>query len=213
MMMRSGSPPALVRRDFLGRVGAFLAGLAMFGRPRRAEADSTLSTSPYLGDIMLVPFDFAPDGWAMCNGQFLPIATNQALYSLLGNTYGGDGVTTFRLPDLRGRSPLHWGQGNGLSTRTRGEVGGEVDHTITLAQLPAHSHVARGNSADGNATSPAGMFPARSAAAMPQWSATAVASLAPGAISTVGGSQPHSNTQPILVLNYVIALQGQFPPQ
>ena len=213
-MKNSGAAPRdLVRRNFLGRIGALLAGLAAFGRPRWAEADTVLSTNPYLGEIMLVPFDFAPDGWAMCNGQFLPIAQNQSLFSLLGTTYGGDGVTTFRLPDLRGRSPLHWGQGNGLSNRAQGEVGGEVHHTLTPAELPAHSHGARGSSADGNATDPAGMFPARSAASVPQWSPTADTSLAPGAISTVGGSQPHSNTQPILVLNYVIALQGQFPPQ
>jgi microcystin-dependent protein len=212
-MKDSRVPRALVRRDFLGRIGAVLAGLAAFGRPQPAKADSILSTDPYIGDIMLVPFDFAPHGWAMCNGQFLSIATNQLLFSILGTTYGGDGVTTFRLPDLRGRSPLHWGQGNGLSARALGEVGGEVDHTLTLAELPAHSHVARGNSADGNATDPANMFPARSKASVPQWSPTADTSLAPGAISTVGGSQPHSNTQPILVLNYVIALQGLFPPQ
>ena len=212
-MMNSGAPPVLVRRDFLGRIGAFLAGLAVFGRPQWAEADRILSTEPYLGEIMLVPFAFAPDGWAMCNGQFLPIGQNQALYSLLGNTYGGDGVTTFRLPDLRGRSPLHWGQGNGLSARSRGEIGGEVQHTLTLEELPAHSHVARGSSADGTATGPAGRFPARSAAAVPQWGATVDTSLASGAISTAGGSQPHANTQPVLVLNYVIALQGQFPPQ
>lgn len=211
--MNSGAPPALVRRDFLGRIGAFIAGLAAFGRPRRAEADTILSTEPYLGDIMLVPFDFAPQGWVMCNGQFLPIATNPALFSLLGTTYGGDGVTNFRLPDLRGRSPLHWGQGNGLSNRARGEVGGEVQHTLTLAELPAHSHVARGKSADGTTPNPAGMFPARSKASVPQWGTTADTSLASAVISTVGGSQSHSNTQPILVLNYVIALQGQFPPQ
>lgn len=212
-MTNSGAPPVLVRRDFLGRCGAFLAGLVAFGRPQPAEARNILETEPYIGDILLVPFPFAPAGWALCNGQALSIAQNPALYAVLGNTYGGDGVSTFRLPDLRGRSPLHWGQGAGLSARTLGQAGGEANHALTLAELPAHAHVARGNSADGTATSPAGMFPARSKASVPQWSPTADTSLASAAISTVGGSQPHPNTQPILVLNYVIALQGLFPPQ
>ena len=130
-------------------------------------------TLPYIGEIMLFAGNFAPQGWAMCDGQILAIAPNQALFSLLGTAYGGNGTTTFALPDLRGRSPLHWGQGAGLSNRVRGEQGGEVDHTLTLAELPAHTHAVRGSASDGTSASPAGTYIARNAASIPLYAATA----------------------------------------
>src|SRR5689334_25156091 len=106
----------------------------------RAKVKGERMTVPFVGEIKMVSFNFPPKGWALCNGQLLPINQNQALYSILGTTYGGNGVTTFGLPNLQGRMPLHWGQGTGLSNRSRGEVGGEITHTLTLAELPSHTH-------------------------------------------------------------------------
>src|SRR5215475_4860563 len=106
-------------------------------------------SNPFLGEIRMVPFNFAPKGWALCNGQILSIAQNTALFSLLGTTYGGNGVTTFALPDFRGRTPIHFGQGPGLSNRALGQVGGEENHTLIVAELPSHTHTARGSTAAG----------------------------------------------------------------
>jgi len=198
---------ALPRRDFLGRIAVFLAGAVLFGRARRAEAD----TQPYLGEIMLFGGNFAPRGYALCNGQLLPINQNQALFSLLGTQYGGNGQTTFALPDFRGRVPIHFGQGPGLSTHTIGQTAGTEGHFLLLTEMPAHAHVARGSSAVGVTANPSGMYPARCAAQIPQWAATANTTLAASAIASTGGSQPHPNVQPVLALNFVIALQGVFP--
>jgi microcystin-dependent protein len=201
----------LPRRHFLGRALALLAGAALPWSVRRSEAD-VQSISPYIGDIMLIAFNFPPKNWALCNGQFLSIAQNQALFSILGTTYGGNGQTTFALPDLRDRVAIHMGQGPGLSNYAIGERSGEQAHTLSLAELPAHTHVARGSSAAGTSVSPAGMFAARNAAQIPQYGVNVDAIMGAGAISTVGGSQPHSNMQPYLGLNFVIALVGYFPP-
>jgi microcystin-dependent protein len=209
-MPAPATAPALARRDFVGRIAVLLAGLVAFGRPRRAEA-GIQSIEPYLGEIMLISCNFAPKGWALCNGQLLPINQNQALFSILGTTYGGNGQTNFALPDLRGRSPLHWGQGPGLSVRTLGELAGELSHTLSTNEMPAHAHVARCSSAAGTSASPVGMVLAHSAAAVPGHDDSADTSLGSGAIASVGGSQPHTNIQPVLALNYVIALQGTFP--
>jgi microcystin-dependent protein len=200
------------RREFIGRLLVFLGGAAMFGRAKRADAAPTWS-EPYLGEIMLFAGSVPPQYWAMCNGQLLPIVAHQALYTLLGNTYGGDGQTTFALPDLRGRIPIHHGQGVGLSPRMLGEKGGTVNHTLSLTELPAHAHVVRGSSSAGTTASPVGMFPARNAAQTPQYASPADTILSPSEISTVGGGQPHSNQQPFLALNYIISLQGTYPPQ
>ena len=135
MSTHPGTRPALRRRDFIGRVVMALAGLAVIGRPRRAEAD----TVPYLGEIMLFAGNFPPRGWALCNGQLLPINQNQALFSLLGTTYGGNGQTTFALPNLKDRIPVGMGEGVGLTARETGEMGGETDVTLTEAQLPIHA--------------------------------------------------------------------------
>jgi microcystin-dependent protein len=164
--------------------------------------------TPLLGEIKIISYNGpVPNGWAKCDGQLLPINNNQALFSLLGTTYGGNGQTTFALPNLRGRTPLHFGSGF-----TLGETGGETAHTLTLAEMPTHTHSAQGNNAAATDPDPAGHF----------WSSggdnlyTAAAPnalLRAGTVTNVGGSQPHDNMSPFLVLNFIIALQGIFPSQ
>jgi len=162
---------------------------------------------PYLGEIRVASFNFAPKGWALCNGQLLPINQNQALFSILGTTYGGDGRVTFALPDLRARIPFH--MGNGM---TLGERGGETSHTLTLAELPQHTHLGNAQSTPGTpGTSPNGTLPGPGPAAM--YAPTPNASMRTGSVSSVGGNQPHANEAPYLVLTMIIALQGIFPSQ
>lgn len=160
-------------------------------------------TEPFVGELRLMGFNFAPTGWAQCNGQLLPINQNQALFSLLGTYYGGDGQTTFALPDLRGRLPMHAGQGPGLSDRTQGETGGSEAVTLTTTQLPAHAHTAGVADVERTTNRPTGI-PARGGA----YAADATATVPSGA---AGGSQPHENMPPFLVLNWCIALQGVYP--
>jgi microcystin-dependent protein len=160
---------------------------------------------PFLSEIRLMSFAFAPRGWALCNGQLLPINQNQALFSLLGTTFGGDGRVNFALPDLRGRTPIHVG-----SSHTLGERGGEQAHTLSIAELPMHAHIARGSANNGTSQSGnnnvLGVVPGRA-----YTDASNLTSLIPGTITAVGGSQAHTNMQPFLVLNFSIALQGIFP--
>jgi microcystin-dependent protein len=158
----------------------------------------------YLGDIKLVAFSFAPRGWAQCNGQLLPIAQNQALFSLLGTTYGGDGQRTFALPDLRGRIALHPGP-----QYSAGAQGGEVNHTLTTAEIPVHPHTAQGNTAAATMSSPTGQVLAGSAASA--YGSTPDTPMNALAVSTTGSSQPHPNMPPFLVLNYIICLAGLYP--
>jgi microcystin-dependent protein len=196
----------LDRRGFLARLGAAVAGAVVLGRPDPARAD----TLPYLGEIMLVSWNFPAKGWAFCNGQLLPINQNQALFSLLGTTYGGDGRVTFALPDLRDRVPIHYGQGPGLSLRTLGERAGESAHTLAAAEIPAHTHVMRASSAPASSVTPVGMFPAHNPASQAQYAAVAP-DVAMTATGSSGSSQPHENIQPCLGLHFCIALQGVFP--
>lgn len=160
---------------------------------------------PFLSEIRLMSFVFAPKGWAPCNGQLLPINQNQALFSLLGTTYGGDGRVNFALPDLRGRAPIHVGSGH-----TLGERGGEQAHTLSIAELPTHTHVASGTSATGTTPSPAGNVLADSPSQL-YADPTQLTSLAAGSVTNTGGSQAHLNMQPFLTLSFCIALQGIFP--
>jgi len=163
-------------------------------------------SEPFLGEIRLLSFVFPPKGWALCNGQLLPINQNQALFSLLGTTYGGDGRVNFALPDLRGRVPLHTGQGH-----TLGEVGGEQAHTLTVNELPTHTHFESAVSGNGTTPVPTGHL---LASALNVYSpASGLTALAPTSVTNVGGSQAHQNMQPFLTLSFCIALQGIFPSQ
>jgi microcystin-dependent protein len=162
-------------------------------------------SEPFLAEIKIVSFNFPPKGWAFCNGQFLPINQNQALFSILGTTYGGNGQTTFALPNLQGRSPIH--TGNGF---TLGQSGGETSHTLIVSELPAHTHTVRASSANANAGFTAGNTWAP-AGGSNIFGSSGDTALHPSVLSSVGGSQPHANVQPVLALNFVIALVGIFP--
>ena len=162
-------------------------------------------SDPFIGEIKLVAFNFPPNGWAFCNGQLLPINQNQALFSILGTMYGGDGRVNFALPNLQGRIPLHQGSGLGV-----GQAGGEASHVLAINEMPAHTHPAQGQTANattlGNPTNAVW-------AASPEapFAATPSVAMAPAAIASAGNSQPHENQAPYLVLNFVIALVGLFP--
>ena len=168
---------------------------------------------PFIAEIRIFPSNFAPQGWAFCNGQLLPIAQNTALFSLLGTTYGGDGHTVFALPDLRDRFPMHPGQGPGLSLRDLGETGGSATVTPAATQMPTHTHAPAGSSlAAETATPSATVLPAATAAPV-YGPLTDPVSLAAEALAPAGGGQPHENRQPYLALNFCIALQGIYPPR
>jgi microcystin-dependent protein len=162
--------------------------------------------APYLGQIMLVAFNYAPVGWMECNGQLLSISQNQALFALLGTTYGGNGTTTFALPDLRGRVPVH------ASTQiVEGQTGGEEMHTLTAAEMPAHTHAFEVASTTGTVVPASGNVPARSADLSNEYSPAATATMNGAAVATAGGSQPHENRMPYATLKYIICLSGIFP--
>jgi len=164
-------------------------------------------SEPFLSEIKVVSFNFPPKGWALCNGQLLPINQNQALFALLGTTYGGNGQTNFALPNLRGRTPIHMGNGH-----TLGEAAGSTAVTVNIQQLPTHVHPlqASGNSQGTSADPTNGVFaPVNNGYVAPQ----SLATLSPQSVTSVGGSQPHNNMMPYLVLNFIIALQGIFPSQ
>jgi microcystin-dependent protein len=160
---------------------------------------------PFLGEVRIMSFNYPPRGWAFCNGQLLPINQNQALFSLLGTMYGGNGQTTFALPNFQGRLPVHLGSG-----LTQGQAGGEVSHTLTTTEMPAHSHLARAGSGVANQlTGAAGLW---ANGGQPAYSSAAPnAAMRADAVTSVGGSQPHNNMSPYLVLNFCIALSGIFP--
>lgn len=202
-------PAPIGRRSFLRRALLALGGAGIaLARPRIATAD-VQGLEPWLGEIAMFAANFPPKGWAFCNGQLLPINQNQALFSLLGTTYGGNGVTSFALPDLRGRVPLHQGTAPGFGTYFLGSPLGATTATITTGDLPAHTHVARATSAPGTAVLPAGGYPAHGAA--PAFGTTADVAMHSGAIGSAGSSQPHTNMQPYLAVSYIIALQGVYP--
>ena len=174
-------------------------------------------SNPFVAEIRIFPFNFAPKGWAFCDGQLLPISQNTALFSLLGTTYGGDGRSNFALPNLQGSVPMQQGQGPGLSLRDLGESSGEDSVTLLTSEMPAHTHTAQAdfNNLNATAVSPTGAVPVN-ASPTHTFSNSATPSLAlmnPNMVSVTGSSLPHNNLMPYLVVNYCIALQGVFPPR
>jgi len=167
-------------------------------------------SEPFLAEVRIVGFNFAPRGWAFCDGQILPINQNQSLYSLLGTTYGGDGRTSFALPDIRGRSPIHVGKSNGGDEHRLGQKTGEETHTVAANEMPQHDHVSKASSTDANQPIPTGNVLAGNPSALYR-DPTNPTHLTSGTILNVGGGQSHENMQPYLALNYCIALQGLFP--
>jgi microcystin-dependent protein len=163
-------------------------------------------STPFIAEMRIMSFNFAPKGWALCNGQLLPINQNQALFSLLGTTYGGNGQTTFGLPNLQSRNPV--GMGGGF---TLGQQGGEEAHTLNVGELPSHAHTPTATTTAATLSSPAGAVWAN--ASQTNFSPTADTTMNPASVSPTGGNQPHENMSPFLVLNVCIALQGIFPSQ
>ena len=166
-------------------------------------------SEPFLAEVRMVGFNFAPRGWAFCDGQILPINQNQSLYSLLGTTYGGDGRTSFALPDLRGRTPIHVGSSNGTH-HTQGQKSGEETHTLAVAEMPSHNHTIQASTDNASANNPTGQVFARSAERTYHELANG-AGLRSGSLLNTGGGQAHDNMQPFLAVNFCIALQGLFP--
>lgn len=174
-------------------------------------------STPFLGEIRMLGFNFAPRGWATCAGQLLAISTNDALYALLGTTYGGDGVTTFGLPDLRGRVPVHVGQGPGLTNRVLGEKGGTESVTLVATQMPLHTHALSATTSAATALTPGPtLLPGAVSGDTFYVNTTLGNTMAPMSnqmLTTSGGSQPHENMMPTLTVQYCIALEGIFPSQ
>ncbi len=164
---------------------------------------------PYVGEIRMFAGNFAPAGWMFCEGQLLPISEYETLFNLIGTTYGGDGQSTFALPDLRGRVPIHFGDGVTLA-----ETGGAETVTLTVSQIPAHTHALVGTSANGTSPNPGGNLLAQPAATIQPYTVEQTTlNMNPGAIGSVGGSQPHDNFQPYLCVDFIISLFGIFPSQ
>ncbi len=169
---------------------------------------------PFVAEIRIFPFNFAPKGWAFCDGQLLPISQNTALFSLLGTTYGGDGKSNFALPDLQGDAPMHPGQGPGLSLHDLGETGGSETVTLLESEIPAHSHQLRADNqdiADTNVVGPNASLAESSNGTLYQNASNVT--MSDNAVAPAGGGQPHNNMQPYLTLNFCIAMQGIFPPR
>jgi microcystin-dependent protein len=169
---------------------------------------------PFVAEIRIFPFNFAPKGWALCDGQIMPISQNTALFSLLGTTYGGNGKSTFALPDIQARTVMHPGQGQGLSARDQGQTGGSETVTLLQSEMPAHNHAMQGATQDpalAKAVNPNASWALSQGGGIYQ--TTSNTQLAPTAVGLAGGGQPHNNMQPYLTLNFNIALQGVFPPR
>jgi microcystin-dependent protein len=170
---------------------------------------------PFVAEIRIFPFNFAPRGWAWCNGQLLPISQNTALFSLLGTTYGGDGKSTFALPDLQGRAPMHPGQGPGLSLHDLGETGGSETVTLLESEIPSHAHTLRVSTDPANVQAPGSTVVLSRASGGNAYSTTVTGlqAMAGQALAPAGGDAPHNNLQPYLTFYFCIALQGVFPPR
>ena len=167
-------------------------------------------SEPFLAEVRMVGFNFAPRGWAFCDGQILPINQNQSLYSLLGTTYGGDGRTSFALPDLRGRVPIHVGRSNGGDHHSEGQKSGEETHTLAANEMPQHTHALKATNTGNGSASPADNVFANAGSDV-YGSPQSLVAMNAGVVTHVGGGQAHENMQPYLVVNFCIALQGLFP--
>jgi microcystin-dependent protein len=173
-------------------------------------------SDPFVAEIRIFPFNFPPTGWAFCNGQLLPISQNTALFSLLGTMYGGNGQTTFALPDLQDSAPMQQGQGPGLSERFQGANAGEPFVTLITSEMPAHSHAAFGTTTEADQASPSGNVWGTAVSdhgEFPYYAASATAAMDPRCLQLAGGGLPHNNMHPYLTLSFCIALQGIFPPR
>jgi microcystin-dependent protein len=170
---------------------------------------------PFVAEIRIFPFNFAPKGWAWCDGQLMPLSQNTALFSLLGTTYGGNGKSNFALPDLQGRAPMHPGQGPGLSLHDLGEQGGSETVTLLESEIPSHSHALRASPDQGDLFAPSSStsLAASAGAGAYQPSPVGLVPMAPATLPPAGGNQPHNNMQPYLTFYFCIALQGVFPPR
>ena len=168
---------------------------------------------PFVAEIRIFPFNFAPKGWAWCDGQLLPLSQNTALFSLLGTTYGGNGKSNFALPDLQGRAPMHPGQGPGLSLHDLGETGGSETVSLLESEIPSHSHSLVASQGDGLERGPAGQLLATGIGVSGYQVPGALTQLSGSALAPAGGDQPHNNLQPYLTFYFCIALQGVFPPR
>ena len=168
---------------------------------------------PFVAEIRIFPFNFAPKGWAWCDGQLLPLSQNTALFSLLGTTYGGNGKSNFALPDLQGRAPMHPGQGPGLSLHDLGETGGSETVTLLESEIPAHSHSLVASQADGIERIPTGQLLATGIGISAYQTPGPLTQLSPNALTPAGGDQPHNNLMPYLTFYFAIALQEIFPPR
>lgn len=200
--------PAVPRRRFFGRLLAAAAGASVLFRPRPAEA---VTGEPFVGEIRLFAGNFAPQGWARCDGQILSIGSNTALFSLIGPRYGGNGVSTFALPDLRGRVPMQFGQGPGLSDHPLAESSGVESVTLATSQMPPHTHTIAALANPGSTADPVAHAFAASPEAVPMYASSPNALLHGNVLGDAGNGQAHDNMQPFLVLHYIIALQGIFP--
>jgi microcystin-dependent protein len=168
--------------------------------------------SPFIGEVRIFAGSFAPQGWFLCNGQLVPIAQYTTLFGVIGTRYGGDGVTTFALPDLRGRVPIHAGQGPGLSNYPLAQQGGSEGHALTTSEIPAHTHTVAASAAVGTSDGPAGRTFARSLSATPEYAAGADTTMAAAAAAASGGGSAHNNMAPYLGLTFIIAYAGLTPP-
>jgi microcystin-dependent protein len=168
---------------------------------------------PFVAEIRIFPFNFAPKGWAFCDGQILPLSQNTALFSLLGTTYGGDGRSNFALPNMQGNAPMHPGQGPGLSLHDLGETGGSDTVSLLESEIPSHSHSFNASSQTGEDRTPQGEVLAKAVGGALYASPANLVSLSQNALPPAGGDQPHNNLMPYLTLNFCIALQGVFPPR
>ena len=168
---------------------------------------------PFVAEIRIFPFNFAPRGWAWCDGQLLPLSQNTALFSLLGTTYGGNGASNFALPDLQGRAPMHPGQGPGLSLHDLGETGGSETVSLLESEIPSHSHAINASQSDAYSRIPVGDLPATGIGIGLYALTGSSASMSPNTLAPSGGDQPHNNMMPYLTYYFCIAMQGVFPPR